>query len=177
MQLFALSIAMTVGANLLYHISQKSIPATAPPLLSLLVSYTVALVATLFLLPFSSDSVSFTQGLRRLNWSSFAVGLSIVGIELGFLLAYRSGWKLSVGSVAVSVAVALLLIPTGALLFRERLSARDVPGSRCAWATVTVGVRRPTPFKARSSRVVSACGASARIPPIGVHTSTPSVGK
>jgi uncharacterized membrane protein len=48
--------------------------------------------------------------------------------KIGFLLAYRAGWNINVGSLIVSVAVALLLIPTGALLFKEHLSAANVTG-------------------------------------------------
>lgn len=128
MSLVFFSIAVAVGGNLLYHVSQKSIPSSAPPLLSLLVTYGVALLVTGFLVPFFPAQPPFREGLRRLNWASAAVGLAIVGVELGFLLAYRAGWRMSVGSVAVNVVVALLLIPAGVVLFRERLTASNVAG-------------------------------------------------
>jgi uncharacterized membrane protein len=44
------------------------------------------------------------------------------------LLAYRAGWNISIGSLVVSVAVAILLIPTGLLFYREHLSAANVTG-------------------------------------------------
>ncbi len=128
MKPFVLPIAIAVCGNLLYHVSQKSIPSSAPPLLSLLVTYTVAFAGTLMLLPFAKESGSLADGLSRLNWASAGVGIAIVGVELGFLLAYRAGWNVSAGSVAVNVAVGLLLIPVGVLLFREKLSAVNVAG-------------------------------------------------
>ena len=128
MNLFAVSFALAVGGNVLYHLSQKSVPAGAPPLLSLLVTYAVAFVGTAALLPFAPSDGSLADGFRRLNWASAGVGIAIIAVELGVLLAYRSGWKISVGSVAISTAVALLLLPTGLLLFREKLSAANLAG-------------------------------------------------
>jgi len=38
------------------------------------------------------------------------VGLSIVGVELAVLLAYRAGWRISLASVVANVTTALLLV-------------------------------------------------------------------
>ena len=128
MRIFFVSIAIAIFGNVLYHVSQKSIPASAPPLLSLLVAYAVAFAATAALLPFAPDSPPVAEGFRRMNWANVVVGIAIVAVELGFLLAYRAGWKISVGSVAVNGAGALLLIPAGLIFFRERPSISNVAG-------------------------------------------------
>lgn len=142
MNLFAASFALAVAGNVLYHVSQKSIPAGAPPLVSLLVTYAVALAGTALLLPFAPPAGSFGDGLRRLNWASAGVGVAIIAVELGVLLAYRSGWKLSVGSVAISAAVALALLPTGLLLFREKLSITNVAGLALCLAGLVLVAKR-----------------------------------
>lgn len=142
MNLFALSFALAVAGNVLYHVSQKSVPAAAPPLLSLLVTYAVALLGTALLLPFVRSETSVAQGLRRLNWASVGVGIAIIGVELGVLLAYRAGWKISVGSVAISAAVALALLPTGMLLFRERLTPTNLAGLGLCLAGLILIARR-----------------------------------
>jgi len=49
-------------------------------------------------------------------------------LELGFLLAYRAGWKISLGPLVSNVAVAILLIPVGLLLFREKISLVNLIG-------------------------------------------------
>lgn len=51
-----------------------------------------------------------------------------MGIEIGFLLTYRVGWRISLGSTAAAAAVAVLLIPVGILVYGERLSAANVAG-------------------------------------------------
>jgi multidrug transporter EmrE-like cation transporter len=63
-----------------------------------------------------------------LNWASFAVGLTVVGIEIGFLLMYRAGWNISVGALVVNIGATLMLIPIGLLFFKEQLTPLNVLG-------------------------------------------------
>lgn len=128
MPLVTVSLVLIVLANVLYHVSQKSIARTAPPVLSLLVTYGIALVGTLLLIPLFPVRGSLKEGWRQLNWASAAVGVAALLIELGFLLAYRAGLKVSLGSAVAGAAVAALLVPTGLLFFGERLSATNVVG-------------------------------------------------
>lgn len=128
MGLLAFAVVLTVGSNVLYHVSQKSIPGGAHPLMSLTVTYLVALALTLVLWPFYPGGAPSWRSLRGLNWASVAVGIAIVGVEMGVLLAYRAGWRVSVGSTMVNAALALLLIPIGVLYFGERLTAGNVTG-------------------------------------------------
>jgi drug/metabolite transporter (DMT)-like permease len=51
-----------------------------------------------------------------------------VFLELGFLLVYRAGWNVSVAALTAYVAVAVLLIPVGILLFKENISFLKVLG-------------------------------------------------
>jgi len=127
-KLLILSVTIIIASNVLYHVSQKSIPVGAHPLLSVAVTYAAALLVTLFLFPFSPGGAPKLSGLAQLNWATLGVAVSAVGIEIGFLLAYRAGWNISIGSLVVSVAVAILLIPTGLLFYREQLSAANVTG-------------------------------------------------
>ena len=121
-------VAIIVASTVVYHVAQKSIPAGASPVASLLVSYGVALIGTLALLPFFPMRGSWGRSLRELNWASAAVGLTIVGVELGFLLAYRAGWRVSLGATVSNAAVVALLLPVGLLAFQERMSGVNVLG-------------------------------------------------
>ena len=127
-KLLIVSVVVIVASNVVYHVSQKSIPAGVHPLLSVAVTYAAALLVTLALWPISPGGTPKLSEIGKLNWATLGVAVSAVGIEIGFLLAYRAGWNINVGSLIVSVAVALLLIPTGALLFKEHLSAANVTG-------------------------------------------------
>ncbi|HEY6931726.1 MAG TPA: hypothetical protein VJA66_18795 [Thermoanaerobaculia bacterium] len=142
MTLFLVSLLVIVLSNVVYHVSQKSIAPGAHPLVSLLVTYTVAVVVTLLLFPFFPLRGPLDQAVRKINWASLVVGVAIVGVELGFLLAYRSGWRISIGSAAANAAVAIVLIPTGLLLFGEKLSAANAAGLVLCLAGLILAVAR-----------------------------------
>jgi len=57
-----------------------------------------------------------------------AVGLGALLIELGFLLTYRAAWPVSIASVITNGLVAILLMPIGAALFGESITAIKVAG-------------------------------------------------
>jgi drug/metabolite transporter (DMT)-like permease len=141
MPLFWLAMVLVVSTNLVYHLAQKSIPREVHPLVSVCASYAIALLTTLCLFPFFPVRPSLSEAVRQLRWSTVAVGVSIVGIEVGFLLAYRAGWRISLASTATAAAVAVLLIPAGALLYGERLSAANVAGIVLCIAGLVLVVR------------------------------------
>ena len=122
------AIALTVLSNFLYHLFQKVIPGNVNPLLSLAVTYLVAATSTVLLLPFFPLQGTLGAEVRKLNWASLGLGAVIVGLELGFLLAYRAGWNLSLASLVANTTVALLLIPFGLLLYKEHLTPLNILG-------------------------------------------------
>jgi uncharacterized membrane protein len=129
MFLYYFSVSLAIFSNLLYHVAQKLTPANANPALALVVTYLVSAGTCLvLLLTFYPLQTSLKEALGQLNWASFALGISVVGLELGFLLAYRAGWNISLAAIAVNAGVGLLVIPVGLLFFKEHLSWVNVLG-------------------------------------------------
>ena len=126
--LYYMSIGLTVFSNVLYHIFLKVTPGNVNPMFSLVVTYIVAAGATSVLCLFYPGKISVLDNFRDLNWASYALGLAIVGLEVGFLMAYRTGWDISLAGLVSSTTVALLLIPVGLLLFKESLAGINVLG-------------------------------------------------
>jgi drug/metabolite transporter (DMT)-like permease len=126
--IFYLPIILMIVGTTTYHIAQKSIPMQVNPLFSLVMNYLTALAGTLVLVPFYPARSAGPWSLKTINWGSVAVGISIVGVELAVLLAYRTGWRLSVLSVIGNTASALLLAGAGLAFFHEHLSARNAAG-------------------------------------------------
>jgi drug/metabolite transporter (DMT)-like permease len=129
MFMYVFSIFLVVISNIVYHICQKSTPAKANPFAALLVTYLTASVITLIIFLFSRPEKGLIQSFRELNWTSFALGLAIVGLEAGFLMAYRAGWNISIGSMVANIIVSLALIPVGILLFKEGFELTKVAGA------------------------------------------------
>ena len=70
----------------------------------------------------------FRAALKQLNWASYVLAFSLVGLELGFLLVYRAGWNLGIAAVLVNVVASLLLVPVALYVFKDRLSAVNIIG-------------------------------------------------
>jgi hypothetical protein len=117
--MFYISFGVAIISSMLYHIFQKAISPGAHPVISLLVTYVVAFFLTLGLLIFFPLNKDLAAALRQINWASIALAIAIVGFEIGFLLAYRAGWDIGLAGVATNVAAAILLLPTGIILFKE----------------------------------------------------------
>ena len=55
-------------------------------------------------------------------------GIAIVGLEVGFIYAYKAGWTVSTASVVQSAFLAVALIAVGFLLYREAITWNKVVG-------------------------------------------------
>ncbi len=128
MKSFYFPLVLTIGGNILYHVSQRSIPKTAHPLVTMMLAYAVGLIICALGLLFYPAEKSLLNSARESNWAVFLIGVGAAGVEIGYLLAYRAGWRISVAPIVSSVGVTLLLIPIGIMIFREQLSARNVIG-------------------------------------------------
>ncbi|ABO50737.1 protein of unknown function DUF6, transmembrane [Desulforamulus reducens MI-1] len=129
MFMYVFSIILIVASNVLYNICQKSTPEKANPFSALLITYLTAALLTCFAYFFNKSEKGFVQSFADLNWTSFALGISIVGLELGYLLAYRAGWKISVGSLVANIALALMLIPIGIIFYKEGFGFNKIIGA------------------------------------------------
>lgn len=125
---YYLPIILIVTANVFYNICTKSTPETANPFLSLLVTYLVAALLTLILMLTNGLDEGIVQSFKRLNWTSYALGISVVALEFGYITAYRAGWNISLGSLVANISLAILLIPIGILFYKEVLNTNHLVG-------------------------------------------------
>lgn len=143
MTLFYASFSLAVLSSVLYHVFQKATPPAVNPAIGLMVTYAVAFGLSGLLLLIYPLRVSLGDALKQVNWASVALAFSILGLELGFLLAYRVGWDIGIAAIAVNAAAGLVLLPTGALLFRERPTVLNLVGVVvCIVGLIMVNIRR-----------------------------------
>ena len=129
MFLYIFSIILIVASNTFYNICQKSTPEKANPFWALLITYLTATILTIIGLLFSKPEKGIINSFKDLNWTSIVLGFSIVGLELGYLLAYRAGWNISVGSLVANIILAVLLILIGIILFKEGFEFNKIIGA------------------------------------------------
>jgi drug/metabolite transporter (DMT)-like permease len=122
-------ILLIVLSNAVYHIITKSTPSNASPFLSLTITYIIGAVITFALFRFSpAADKSLLVNLKNLNWTSYALGLAIIGLEVGYIYLYRQGWNISIGSLVANILLAVVLIAVGLLFYKEQLALKQVAG-------------------------------------------------
>ena len=126
--LLAGPLLLVVGGSVMYHVAAKSVPKTLEPLAALVGVYATALVASLVAYALARRGSTPMHVSTMWHPTVAAVGLGVLMIELGFLLIYRAAWPVSIASVMMNGIVAVLLLPIGAALFGEPITAVRVAG-------------------------------------------------
>lgn len=119
---------MIVVANIIYNITTKETPQGANAFLSLSITYGVAMVATFLIFFFTRKGESIGVAFGRLNWTSYVLGIAIIGLELGYIFAFRNGWQVNMTSIVANIILAISLVVVGFLLYHEKLSITQVIG-------------------------------------------------
>lgn len=125
---FYFSITLAICSSALYHFVAKSTPSNVNFTVSLLVTYAVAFIVTLFGFFFFPATEGVAIELKKLNWASIGLAIAVVGIEFGFLLVYRSGWNLGIAAVVTNVIASLILVPVAIFVFKDKISWVNVAG-------------------------------------------------
>lgn len=129
MFMYVFSIALIVTSNIVYNVCQKSTPQKANPFSALFLTYLVAGILTVIAFYLGKPEKTFIQSFKGLNWTSPVLGIAIVGLEFGYIMAYRAGWNISVGSLVANILLALALIPVGILFYQEGFGFNKILGA------------------------------------------------
>jgi drug/metabolite transporter (DMT)-like permease len=140
--MFYLSAALAIIGATGYQYFVKLVPTGLNPIISIIAVYLAVLVFGIVLLPIFPAEGGLMQQIRQLNWVQLAVAVSVLLIELGFLLMYRYGWNLSTGNLITSVIVNLVLVVLGVILVGEKVNLVNAAGiALCIIGVVLVSYR------------------------------------
>jgi len=121
-------LALVVLSNVFYQICAKSVPEKMNPLASLTITYAVG-AAVSFVLYFTlNPGANLLAEYRKVNWAPFVLGLAIVGLEVGYICAFKAGWPVSLAQIVQAAVLAVLLIFLGRLLFGEPITWNRIAG-------------------------------------------------
>lgn len=121
-------LGLVVLSNVFYQICAKSVPEKMNPLASLTITYAVGAVASLVLYYALSSGGNLLQEYRKTNWAPFLLGVVIVGLEVGYIYAFKAGWPVSIAQIVQSAALAVILIFVGYLLYQEAITWNKLLG-------------------------------------------------
>ena len=121
-------IALVVLSNVIYQICAKSVPEGMDPLASLTITYLIGAAASAILYFIINHGGNQINEYSKTNAAPFVLGIVIVGLEVGFIYAYKAGWQVSTASVVQSSFLAVALIFAGFLLYKEALTWNKLIG-------------------------------------------------
>lgn len=121
-------IALVVLSNVMYQICTKSVPSDVSPFMSLTATYLIGAVFAFAMYLLTNRQADIVKEVTKLNWSSWLLGVSVVGLETGFIYAYRAGWQVSITSIVQSAVLTVILIFVGVLFYKETLSWNKIVG-------------------------------------------------
>ncbi len=123
-----LPIALIAGSILIYQIGQKALPSSINHWHALMIYYGAALLIVICMALFDKPDKTLLEGIKHINWAVFLVILGIVGIELGWILAFRAGSDFGTTGIVVNAIVAVLVIPINVWFFKGQFSLTNLAG-------------------------------------------------
>ena len=121
-------IALVVLSNTLYQVCAKSVPDGMNPLASLTVTYLVGAAVSCAMYFILNRNANLLREIRLTNWAPIVLGIVIVGLEVGFIYAFRAGWQISMAQIVSSAVLAVILIFVGYLLYHEAITWNKIIG-------------------------------------------------
>ena len=135
-------IALVVISNTLYQVCAKSVPDGMNPLASLTVTYLVGAVVSCVMYFILNRNANLLREIRLTNWAPIVLGIVIVGLEVGFIYAFRAGWQISMAQIVSSAVLAVILIFVGYLLYHEAITWNKLAGiAVCLAGLVLINLR------------------------------------
>ena len=121
-------MALIVFSNVFYQICAKSVPEKMNPFASLTVTYLVAAAVSAVFYYVLGPGGNLAGEYRKLNWAPLVLGIVIIGLEAGWIYAYKAGWQVSTGFIVQSAFLASVLLLVGFFLYHEALTWNKVAG-------------------------------------------------
>ena len=124
-------IGLVILSNVMYQVCAKEVPSEMNAFASLTVTYVVAAISSViffFILGGNSSGTGLIGEYGKINWAPFVLGIVIVGLEVGWIFAYKAGWEVSTGFIVQSAVLAILLLLLGFFAYHEALTWNKLVG-------------------------------------------------
>ena len=134
-------ILIIVISNILYNVCTKSTPSEVNAFAALSVTYLIAAAVSFITFFITSKGKNIFTEFSKTNWTTFVLGLVIVGLELGYILAFRNGWAMNTASVTANITLAVALIFVSALFYKESITLKQIAGiALCGGGLVLINI-------------------------------------
>ena len=121
-------VVLIVVSNVLYQVCAKGVPEGMDPFAALSVTYGMGAAVSLVFYFLMNRDGTLLQEYGQINWAPVVLGLVIVGLEVGYIFAYKAGWPVSTVATVQSAFLAIALLAVGALVYHEPVTRDKVLG-------------------------------------------------
>ena len=128
MTIYYMSACVAIAGAVGYQYFVKRVPEPLNPIVSVIAMYVAVLMLGVILLPFFPADGGLLHHFRQLSWVQLALAVSVMMIELGFLMMYRHGWSLGTGNLVTGVFVNIILVGLGVALLGEKVNLVNALG-------------------------------------------------
>lgn len=122
-------IALVVVSNILYQLCAKGVPKDMDTMASMTVTYTVGALCSAIIYFVINKNGNLLGEYAKMNFAPALLGVSVVGLEVGFIYAYKTGWPVSTASIVQSAFLAVALILVGGLVYKEPITFNKIFGA------------------------------------------------
>lgn len=124
--MYYISLIIIIIASVIYSFFQNITPTDVNPIVALCLMYLGGIIVAL---PFYLNTRGEHKSRQKhFDYRIIYFSLTNIVIDLGFLLAFRSGWAIGTLNVIANIIVLIVLAITGVIFFREKLSTLNIVG-------------------------------------------------
>lgn len=121
-------VFIIVFSNILYQICAKGIPEQMNTYASMTVTYAVATLFSALMFFLTTKGGNIIREFKFSNWATVILGIVITGLEVGFIYAYKAGWKVSTLATVTNAFLAIALIFLGFFMYHEAITWSKILG-------------------------------------------------
>lgn len=121
-------VAIIVFSNILYQICAKGIPQQMNTYASMTVTYAVATLFSAIMFFMTTKGGNILREFKIANWATVVLGIVITGLEVGFIYAYKAGWKVSTLATVTNAFLAIGLLVLGFFMYHEAINLSKILG-------------------------------------------------
>lgn len=121
-------LAIIVLSNIVYQICAKGIPQEMNTYASMTVTYAVATLFSALMFFVTTKGGNILKEFKFSNWATVVLGIVITGLEVGFIYAYKAGWKVSTLATVTNAFLAIGLLFLGFFMYHEVISWSKILG-------------------------------------------------
>jgi drug/metabolite transporter (DMT)-like permease len=115
-------VILTVFSSAMYHFMLKQTSTKGSPMLVLFWSYLLAAIACLFMVMLRSDKVEMLSVFKDKAWIPMILAATLVGIEFGYILSYKSGGKVGQVSMITQMVSLVVMFAIGYIVMKEPIT-------------------------------------------------------